>query len=43
MKKPTSNLPDDQQIATLKRKQPAASQKRTSKKTKVAPSKQLNL
>jgi hypothetical protein len=41
MKKPTSNLPDDQPIATLKRKQPGASQKKTSKKTKVASSKQL--
>jgi hypothetical protein len=26
MKKPTSDLPDDQPIATLKRKQPAAPQ-----------------
>jgi hypothetical protein len=41
MKKPATNLPDDQPIATLKRKQSAASQKRTSKKTKVGSSKQL--
>jgi hypothetical protein len=41
MKKPTSNLPDDQPIATLKRKQSTTSQKRTSKKTKATPSKQL--
>jgi len=40
-KKPTSNLPDDQPIATLKRKQQDASQKITSKKTKVASLKQL--
>jgi hypothetical protein len=41
MKKPTSNLPDDQPMATLKIKQPATSQKRTSKKAKAASSKQL--
>jgi len=41
MKKPVSDLPDDQPIATLKRKQPATSQKTTLKKTKVAFSKQL--
>jgi hypothetical protein len=40
MKKPVSNLPDDQPITTLKRKHPAASQKTTSKKTKTT-SKQL--
>jgi hypothetical protein len=39
MKKPTSDLPDDQPIATLKRKQPTASQNTTSKKTKVTSSK----
>jgi len=41
MKKPTSNLPDDQPIAILKRKQLAASQKTTSKKTRTTSSKQL--
>jgi len=41
MKKLVLNLPNDQPIAILKRKQLAASQKRTSKKTKVASSKQL--
>jgi hypothetical protein len=41
MKKPASNFPNDQPIATLKRRQLATSQKRTSKKTKVASSKQL--
>ena len=41
MKKPASNLPGDQPIATLKRKQPAAPQKRTSKKSKAASSKHL--
>ena len=41
MKKPASNLHDNQPILILKRKQPAASQKRTSKKIKAAPSKQL--
>jgi hypothetical protein len=41
MKKPTLDLPDDQPIATLKIKQPAASQKITTKKTKITSSKQL--
>jgi len=41
MKKPASNLPDDQPIAKLKRKQLVVSQKTTSKKIKVTSSKQL--
>jgi hypothetical protein len=40
-KKPASDIPDDQVIAKLKRKQSVVSQKTTSKKTKVASSKQL--
>jgi hypothetical protein len=39
LKKPALDLPEDQLIATLKRKQLAASQKATLKKTKVTPSK----
>jgi hypothetical protein len=41
MKKPASYLPDDQLITTLKRKQPATSQKTTSKKTWTTSSKKL--
>ena len=43
MKKPTSNLPDDQPIATLKRNQSTASQKRISKKPKLLLQNSLSL